>query len=196
MDKKLFTEIPFALDFNEVKETLHIRDNKQMIQLTQEIIEKSVANAKPKGIYVCHSIEERGEDYIVVNGRKFISETLLNHTSTADKVFPYVITCGVELEKISQGTDDLLAQYIFDGVKSMILLCATDYISKHIIDTYGYKKLNYDIPGALNEWDMSEQAKLFDLIGNVSETIGVKLSDSNLMYPGKSVSGMYYPVSE
>jgi cobalamin-dependent methionine synthase I len=39
---------------------------------------------------------------------------------------------------------------------------------------------------------MLEQKKLFALFGDVEGDIGVKLSDSNIMYPGKSVSGIYF----
>jgi hypothetical protein len=48
-------------------------------------------------------------------------------------------------------------------------------------------------PGSLENWPISEQKPLFSLFGDVEKLIGVRLSDSFLMFPIKSVSGIYFP---
>jgi len=48
-------------------------------------------------------------------------------------------------------------------------------------------------PGSLESWPITQQKELFSLFGNVEELIGVKLTDSCVMFPLKSVSGIYFP---
>jgi len=47
-------------------------------------------------------------------------------------------------------------------------------------------------PGSLADFPISEQVKLFSLIDSPTKYIGVELSDSYLMRPLKSVSGIIF----
>ena len=47
-------------------------------------------------------------------------------------------------------------------------------------------------PGSLKDWPIEEQRPLFEIIGDVEGTIGVRLSESLLMIPRKSVSGLFF----
>lgn len=47
--------------------------------------------------------------------------------------------------------------------------------------------------GAADVWPITQQKTLFAIFGNVEELIGVKLTDSCLMIPIKSVSGIFFP---
>ena len=51
-------------------------------------------------------------------------------------------------------------------------------------------------PGSLKEWPITGQVPLFELLGGVTEDIGVVLSDSLLMSPVKSVSGIMFQSEE
>ena len=48
-------------------------------------------------------------------------------------------------------------------------------------------------PGTLEDWPIEEQSPLFSILKGVEEYIGVGLSESFLMIPKKSVSGIYFP---
>jgi hypothetical protein len=48
-------------------------------------------------------------------------------------------------------------------------------------------------PGSLADWPITQQEELFSIFGNVEDLIGVKLTESFLMVPLKSVSGIYFP---
>jgi hypothetical protein len=45
----------------------------------------------------------------------------------------------------------------------------------------------------LADWPIEEQAPLFKLLGDVETSIGVQLTDSLLMLPAKSISGIFFP---
>jgi hypothetical protein len=51
-------------------------------------------------------------------------------------------------------------------------------------------------PGSLQDWPLREQRPLFALIGAVDTRIGVRLTDSCLMTPRKSTSGIQFPTEE
>ncbi len=48
-------------------------------------------------------------------------------------------------------------------------------------------------PGSLDDWPLAEQRQLFSVFGDVKKLIGVELTDSFLMVPIKSVSGVVFP---
>ena len=50
-------------------------------------------------------------------------------------------------------------------------------------------------PGSGNTglWPLAQQKPLFELIGDVEASIGVRLTPSLLMLPNKSVSGILFP---
>ena len=46
--------------------------------------------------------------------------------------------------------------------------------------------------GDVNVWPIEQQRVLFDLIGDVEQQIGVHLTDTFLMLPNKSISGVRF----
>jgi hypothetical protein len=51
-------------------------------------------------------------------------------------------------------------------------------------------------PGSLADWPIREQRPLFSLLGDPEQAIGVKLTDSFLMIPNKTVSGLRFSTEE
>ena len=51
-------------------------------------------------------------------------------------------------------------------------------------------------PGSLEDWPITEQTKLFSIFGDTERLIGVRLTDSMLMVPRKSISGILFPSEE
>jgi len=47
--------------------------------------------------------------------------------------------------------------------------------------------------GEVEVWPIEQQRELFSLFGDVRKQIGVELTDSFLMMPNKSVSGIQFP---
>ena len=48
-------------------------------------------------------------------------------------------------------------------------------------------------PGSLADWPLEQQRALFAVLGDTEGLIGVRLAESCLMIPTKSVSGMRFP---
>lgn len=85
---------------------------------------------------------------------------------------------------------DYLEAYITDAIGSLTVENAMDKIEwllSHDMEAQGLHTSNRYSPGYCN-WPLAEQKLLFQLVGD--QPTGITLSDSCLMYPTKSVSGI------
>lgn len=94
-------------------------------------------------------------------------------------------------QHVLQQEGDMVKIYIADALGSIITEKAADCMEMALdscICTKGWKHTNRFSPGYCG-WHVSEQQKLFSLFP-VSDPCGVRLTDSSLMVPIKSVSGV------
>ena len=87
--------------------------------------------------------------------------------------------------------DDMFQTYAMDCVGSQIVESVADYMEivlQQEIDPSGFKRTNRFSPGYCG-WHVSAQPALFSLFGE-SKPCGIELTDSCLMLPMKSVSGV------
>jgi len=122
---------------------------------------------------------------------------LSQNLSEVERVFPYIVTCGVELDTVAISQNDVLAGYMLDGLKELALRQAIEYLKKHLAETYGLdtERMSTMNPGSGNRnvWPIGQQRQLFRLLGDVEGLVGVRLTDSFLMTPNKTVSGILFP---
>lgn len=192
MNMIFFDNIPFQLDIASIGETLKLRNRESLMEILEEQIDLVREVAVPKAAYFETAITDKTEDAVSFCGEVFHSRQLASAVQKDQKIFPYIITIGMELEERYQELDDIMEQYILDGVQGVLLSQVTDYVAKALKDAFELKEVTYHIPGALDDWDLKDQPKLFRLFGSTMDQLGVVLSHSNLMKPTKSVSGVYY----
>ena len=191
---KVLNNIPVRLELKEVLKRLHVRNaNKDIEEMIQELIEIVRPVAKPKAIYEVSYVENKNEDSLHIGGAKFTSRVLRVNLDEVERVFPYVVTCGSEIDDIAVPSDDLMKNYCLDTIKGMVLGFALNYLQDYLTRNYALGEISHMNPGSLDDWPLPQQEGLFSLFGNVEDLIGVKLTDSFLMLPLKSVSGIYFP---
>jgi len=137
-----------------------------------------------------------GGDSGLQEGRaRFVSKVLRANLDEVERVFPYVATCGRELDSIPMANDDIFGQFCRDTIKEMALVAAISHLVTHLKEAYVLETLVSMNPGSgdINVWPIEQQKNLFAFFGDVQESIGVALTDSCLMVPNKSVSGLLYP---
>lgn len=149
--------------------------------------------SKPKAYFCEAFIDSKGEDHVVIQGITLSSRILRVNLDEVYRVFPYVATCGLELEDWSKSFDDLLGKFWADAIKGHALRLAFQFLDDYVLKRYGIKQLSHMNPGSLPDWPISEQGPLFTILGEGPKTIGIQLTDSFLMLPIKSVSGIYFP---
>ena len=191
---EILKDIPIELDTEKVLEKMNIRKKREgMDEAIQEIISIVLPIAKPKAMYKVSYIDKKMEDSVEIDGVKFTSRVLRDNFEKVQRVFPFVATCGTELDELSIPESDFMKCYYLDQIKELLPEEAMSHLEKHLGNKYGLGQVSEIEPGSLESWPITQQKELFSLLGNVEENVGVRLSDKFLMVPVKSVSGIYFP---
>ena len=192
---KILTDIPIKLDLEKLLIQLHLSPASDEAAEFSELLEKAISVAQPKAVYEECYIEQKGNKTIVIKGQTLTSMVLRENIADAQRVFPYVVTCGTELDKIKIASDDLLQQFWLDAIKARVLDIGRNYLKEYIHSQYPHLKTTSMSPGSgdVQVWPIEEQKPLFAILGDVENAIGVTLTESLLMQPNKSLSGIRYP---
>ncbi|MBI3946764.1 MAG: vitamin B12 dependent methionine synthase [Armatimonadetes bacterium] len=191
----ILNTIPFELDVTQLFQRLRLDPASQHAEGILAVAREAAAVARPKAVFREAFIDARGADTVTVEGTRFTSRVLRANLAEVERVFPYVATCGVEMDAVPLPADDFLAGFCRDVVKEMALHAATVHLNVHLKRRYGLVRITAMHPGSgdAQVWPIQQQQPLFALLGDVEAQIGVRLTESSLMWPNKSVSGIYYP---
>ncbi|MBO4606512.1 MAG: methionine synthase [Prevotella sp.] len=131
------------------------------------------------------------KDLLLMGEREFHLGSIIGRQLAGATHFAvFVATAGTEFEEWRK-RDDLLESFIADALGSVVAERCADEMEKALqtsIDKLGWKRTNRFSPGYC-EWATAEQRKLVPLLGNPNPC-GVLLTESALMWPVKSVSGI------
>ncbi|HHT64035.1 MAG: vitamin B12 dependent methionine synthase [Bacillota bacterium] len=185
--------IPCEVDKEQLFQKLHIKPDSRFVEKLDEMIEQALEVGKPKIAYKLSYVDEKGDDFVVVEGIKFTSRVLRVNLEDTFKVVPFVVTCGRELEEWAGKFTDTLDMFFADGIMEAVLRAARNRVFPEIDEEFGLGHSSNMNPGSLKDWPIKEQKPLFRLLGDVQALIGVELKDSFLMSPIKSVSGFRFP---
>jgi hypothetical protein len=174
---------------------LSVADN-YLLDLIEDLTSKCLALAEMKGCYTIipgpqfntQSSSLRLNDQIF-SLSKIVAAALKNSTYLA----LFVVSCGEKIEKFSKNLmheGHTLEGLIVDLVASELAEGLADIIHTEVENEAARVKLrntNRYSPGYCN-WPVTDQRQLFALLKD--NTCGVSLTDSSLMVPLKSVSGI------
>lgn len=138
---------------------------------------------------------DEAEDRLSVNDTCFsIGKIITRQLRGSSSYAFFAATAGADFEKFQhalQQEGDMVKIYIADAIGSIMAEKAADCMET-ALDEYtrdrGWKHTNRFSPGYCG-WHVSEQKKLFPLFPS-AEPCGIRLTDSSLMLPIKSVSGV------
>jgi len=191
---ELLDDIPFQIALDEVLRRAHLTEaDADITQDVRELVDQARQVARPKAVYEVCYIENKRPDSVELAGTTFTSRVLRANLDQVERIFAYVATCGTELTEISAPAGDMLLDYCLDIIKEMALRAAMGHLSERLKAKYVLGQTSSMNPGSLEDWPITEQSKLFQLLGSVEELAGVRLTDSYLMIPSKSVSGIIFP---
>ena len=191
---EVFDNIPVDLETSRVLKFMGMRSSNQQIErIVQELVEVARSVARPKAVYKVSYIDDKDGDTVTIDGVRFTGRVLRINLDQVERVFPYIATCGTELEEIAVASSDVMKSFCFEEIKIMVLRSAVAYLSNHLTEHYALGKMSRMSPGSLESWPVAQQKELFSLFGDVEELIGVRLAKSCVMFPLKSASGIYFP---
>jgi hypothetical protein len=196
MNQIMLKNIPITLDMNLLKRKNHIQEESFLFSEFNVIVNQAEEIAKPKVLYKLTFVEFSGQDTVLVEEAKFTSRVLFVNLENTFRVFPFVATCGVELDNWAKSLEDPLHQLWAESIQIEVLKSAVQTMDSHIKEKFQTGSLSSMSPGSLEDWPIEEQKILFELLGDTEKQVGVQLTESMLMLPAKSLSGLRFESAE
>jgi len=196
MHEYVLDGIPVRFDTDGLKRRLRIEPNSAMADDFDQFVLDAEKLAMPRALYKIEGIEARGRETVTIDGVTFTSRVLSVNLSSLNRVFPYVATCGPEIEEWSQGLKDVLARFWGEALNTSALYAAIQALRADIDRRFRPGQLSSMTPGSLKDWPLREQQQIFRLLGDNASSTGVSLTEGYMMTPAKSVSGILFANDE
>lgn len=178
--ERLVKKAGMEIDSDEAEEFLELLDN-------------VAAHAKPKAFMTSASVQLGEAPALRLNNIDFSGTILFDNIKEVSEVWPYTATCGVEMYDFVMAIPDPFERFWGEIVLEDALMTADKALQAAFArDIYGEKTAAI-APGSLPEWPLEQQVPLFRLLGDGAKKAGVTLTDTLLMLPNKSVSGIRFP---
>lgn len=191
---EVLSDIPFNISLDSFLEKTRLLGIRESLKEDIDDLIKLVNSvAKPRATYNVSYVRHKNEDSLQVDGVKLISRVLRINLDMVERVFPYVATCGTEVDEIRAPFGSMMKAYCLDTLKELALESAISYLEEYLQKRYALGQISHIEPGSCDTWPITQQRELFLIIGNVEDLIGVRLTDKLVMIPLKSVSGIYFP---
>ncbi len=188
-----FDNIPVKLDVLQLASKIGIEPGRNGFDLFASLAGQALERGRPKALYRIAYIEGRATDTVLIDGVTFKSRILSVNLENAGRVFLYVVTCGAELQQWSEDLDEPLMSYFADYIKESVLYSSRRFLFSYLEGEYRLPRYSTMAPGSLKDWPIEQQKPLFRILGGSNDLIGVRLTGSCLMIPGKSLSGILFP---
>jgi len=191
---EVLANIPVDFDTKALMQRIHAEPDSDDAAAFELLVNRARDVAKPKALYAESFVEARGEDTIRIDGITFTSLMLRENLATVERVFPFVLTCGHEMDEVDLPAGDMVQEFWWDTIKAVALGCAIKHFHEHLKQRFLLGKTSNMKPGSgdADVWPIQQQKELFSLFGDVRKLIGVALTPSFLMMPNKSTSGITF----
>lgn len=188
-------DLPVQVDASAVRRHLRLKDESPAAPRVTTLVRRLQAAARPRALYRACRIEGRRGEKVRIEGIDFSSPALAVLLDSADWVFPYVVTVGPEIDEALSLESGALERFVLDTTGNLVLQESVRAMERAIAACHGLGTTGRIGPGAGDGtlWAIEEQDALFDLLGDVTSSIGVSLTADHLMLPVKSLSGMLFP---
>lgn len=192
---EVLDNVGFVVDEKALLAEVRVAEGSEDAEAVQDLVETVRGIAKPKAVYKVSYIEGVNGDEVCIDGVVFTSRVLSANLGKVGRVFAYIATCGREFDEVEIASDDLLRRYWLDTIKGIALQAGMEYLFSHLRGKYLLETTSTMSPGEADRdiWPIEQQKLLFGLFGNTEELVGVTLTESMLMIPNKSLSGICFP---
>ena len=201
-----YKEIGASLKFNPLSRS---DAGRHVLEKLLSFLEDYIEIITPKAVYkIIHTLPDPGG--LIVEGTDIVFENTKfkifnSHSSLKESkeistkellnwdAAVYVVTIGSGIDdevKLMMQRGEMFDAYLLNGIGAGAAEMAANDLNRYMNDgntgeKYEYKRLS---PG-YGDWHVSDQTKIFRLL-EPEKHIGVKLTDSHIMIPEKSTSGI------
>jgi hypothetical protein len=186
------------LNISQIEQVMGYKEGESQ-ETISELIRKLLKEIEPvcsiKAEYRVFTVEkvDDSEKSIRINDLVFdVKKIVYGQIKKSDRIAVFLCTAGPEIgirSRTAMKDGDLLTGYVYDVIGSELVEAAGDLMQDSLqksMAAEGKKITNRYSPGYCG-WDVAEQHKLFNLMND--NFCGIRLSESALMDPMKSISG-------
>ena len=188
---ELLRNIPVQVSSEEVAKALRI-DQTLAKQVHGEDLAKTANSlVDARAIYTIGYIHNRSEEATSIEGATLTSRVLAKNLEKIGRVFPYIVTIGSALED-EAATHGMLERLFLENAADIAITLARVHLEKYVAKKYELGNVSHLGPGQL-DWPIQQQKELFSFFKNAEGSVGVTLTETCMMKPRKSVSGIIFP---
>ncbi|MEL7567094.1 MAG: hypothetical protein AAGU27_19755 [Dehalobacterium sp.] len=164
----------------------------QMIEDNADFINQSYHLIQPKAIFDVFNVEKVLGDRLYLNSHEYFESKLFSYfMSDAKYITLSIMTIGNRIEEESDKymkSGKYVKGFILDGIGTLALEKLGLELYECIKEEARERGLNFSSPLSPGQvgWDVKDQEKVFSRLN--AGMIGIKLTESSLMIPKKSVS--------
>ena len=194
MQISLLADFPVRLDRDSLLQEAHLEPDSAEAVEFDALLARARDVARPKVLYGEAFIAGRSDAGVVVEHVEFRSRVMSANLRDVERLFPYIMTCGHELDELELDAGDFLQEFWLDIIKAQALWQSVKEFDRILRQGYRLEKTAAMSPGSgeATVWPIEQQRELFSLFGDVRSRVGVDLTDSFLMIPNKSISGIRF----
>lgn len=155
----------------------------------RELFDGAIKAARPFALYRELELEAVAPEGASFGGKAFKSYLLGQRLAQAGKAYPYIATCGRELDALPADRQDPLVEFWLESLKEAALDCAFAALEKEVLSRAGQPCVNWLEPADASSWSLTELAGIFELFPGQD---AVTLSEYMAMEPNKSRAGILH----
>jgi hypothetical protein len=189
------SDLPIEGDTSEVIARLTARTPTAISRRVEDLCEEANERIDIQAVYRSCTVQQDTDERVIVGGTSFRSGMLSEQLTDAAEAFPFVITCGSEVDALAAAAGGAFWSYCVETVAHVRLRGACAALLHRIQSAHSLQRLVSMSPGTGRRglWAIEEQRPLFGLLGDVEAAIDVRLTGDYMMIPRKTVSGIAYP---
>ncbi len=190
----VFPRLPAGFDADRLRREMRCHPGSSDEACFEAMLERAAAQACPKALYRPCRIEARRGNEVTIEGVTFSGPLLRRQLARVHRVFPFVVTCGRELDALSPPSAEVLERYYWGRICTAILRREHQAIRKDLRHRFQLPSTAYLAPGSGDAWlwPIEQLPRVFELLGGKPAEIGVELKPSCVMIPAKTLAGFHY----
>jgi hypothetical protein len=185
--------IPYIPDLPALERRLSFCGDIRLISaILPAMLERVVSLVRPRAVYKTSHVSGKTRDSVSIDGVRFNSILLRVNLDRAERVFPYVLTCGPDSDRFQEPEGDAAARYCLEVILNSALETAAGYLQDHLTRQFGLDYLWSLHPGDFQDWPAAQRKPLFSLLGCAAKRIGVSLKGNYAFVPATTRAGLFY----
>jgi hypothetical protein len=130
---EILDNIPVRIDLESMVKRMRLRSRNEGIEENiRELIGLARAVARPKAVFKISPVEKKNGDSLEIDGVRFTSRVLRVNLDEIDTVYPYVVTCGREVDEIDIPPHEFMRFYLMDQIKEMLVHSSLSYLHDYL----------------------------------------------------------------